>query len=167
MSTNNVKNYFQQPGGGKDNILQLVSSKWAIDGTLVTATAAALNNAAALTPTSGTVTNTWGTAFASPVAGNVKYQQVGNAVSLIIPAINGTTVGSTQQIVSVTALPLALRPAAARNCIVAVNDGTNTVSARASIGTNGIITISKDLAGGNFAATTAVAVITTSITYVI
>lgn len=167
MATNNVKNYFQQPGGGKDNILQLVSSKWAIDGTLVTATAAALNNAAALTPLNGTHTTSWGTAFSPAISGNIAYQKVGTLVTLLIPNVDGTTVGTVEDIVSTVALPLALRPTAARNCLLLVNDGTDVVIAKAVVATTGIITIGGDLIGTGFAATTAISIIASSITYIV
>lgn len=160
----NVLNYFETPQEGQDNTLVL-NGTWEINDVAVTATAAELNAAGDLAPTSSAAySNTWGTAFSPAVSAALRYSQVGNSVTLYIPAISGTT-SAAAKIVSVTALPAAIRPAAAQNVVVIVDDGTNVVLAKATIGTNGIITIGSDLEQANFANTTAVAVIATTVSY--
>lgn len=163
----NVLNYFDQALSDGDNALNL-NGTWNIGGVEVTATADDINTAADLVDESSSnaaFSQTWGTAFSPAVSAAIRYTKFDNTVTLYIPAISGTTVGSTQKIISVTALPAAIRPTVVQNCIVIVNDGTNVVAAKAIIGTDGIITIGSDLTGANFAATTAVGVVATTVTY--
>lgn len=161
-----VPNYFQQPQDDGINYLHLVSSGWLIDDVIVSATAAQLNAAAGLAILSNAAfTETWGSAFSPAVVGNLKYTKVGNIVSLTIPAFSGTSVSGSHSIVSVTALPAALRPAVAKNVDVIFNNGSAVVKTKATIGTDGLITINGDLSGAAVAASTAIAVISTEVTY--
>lgn len=85
----------------------------------------------------------------SPTA-TASYQKLANHVMLSIPALSGT---SNSTSFTLTGLPAAIQPSAARNIpAVQVTSGALAVLGSATVNTNGTVTLSAGLLGTLFSA---------------
>jgi hypothetical protein len=90
------------------------------------------------------------TGMTTAPTGTVAFVRVGNAVTITIPAITGTSNATS---FTLTGGPTTMRPSAARIIPVRVQDNGGAITwGMASIGTDGVITLSKDAAAGAFTA---------------
>jgi len=142
-----LSNYFEQADKDGNNPLHLKESQWLIDDVAVSASAAEINNAGALLPTTGTHTTNWTGPWAAAQAGNIKYAVIGTLVNLKIPQVQATST-TAATIVNATALPTALRPSAAIEIAIPIKNTAKAIGVL-KIDTTGVMTISLDT-GGNF-----------------
>jgi hypothetical protein len=90
------------------------------------------------------------TGLTTSPTGTVSFVRAGNTVTMSIPTFTGTSNAAT---FTLTGGPTTMRPSGARNVIVRTADnGGSTTAAIATIGTDGVIQIFKDLGASSFTA---------------
>ena len=89
--------------------------------------------------------------YATDPSIDFRFARVGNLVTIRFPLITGTSDATTKNLV--TALPEALRPAVAQNCLIAASDnGGADALAEAIVGTDGDIDFHTDTNAGAWTA---------------
>ena len=113
----------------------------------------------------GTHMTNWSGAFTSNQSGNVKYQKIGDKVTLFIPEVQATS-SNHADIQMVTMLPASLTPSAEEKCtIMVLVDMGSAQQGLATIGIGGTIKIDSDLYGGKFYGTGTEGLYKSTITY--
>jgi hypothetical protein len=113
----------------------------------------------------GTATSYTGTAtgLTTSPTGTIYYQKIGASVIMDIPNFGGTSNAGT---FTITGMPAAIFPATAKTMMgYAQNNGGSNTSCLFVVGTDGVITIYKDLDANAFTASGAKAFGKTSICY--
>lgn len=105
------------------------------------------------------------TGMTTSPTGTVGAVRNGNAVTLSLPSISGTSNATT---FTLTGMPTTLYPSTSKNvlCIIRDNGGAFAV-AMANIGSAGVITLYKDTAASAFTASGAKAIYNSQVTYII
>jgi hypothetical protein len=97
----------------------------------------------------GTFTVT-GTGLTTTVTGTAQFTRIGNLVSIDMPTISGTSNATT---FTLTGIPTQLRPQKEKNMFMRISDNTGPyVLSFVYIGSNGIITLTKDAGSAAFTA---------------